>query len=170
MSTETGPADLVGQDELNQLVLQHEAEQLLYAYQDRVDHKDLTGLAEVFHPPDAVLERQDGPRTGRDAVIDLYRAFADSDVTNAQHNGYNVRVSETDTAGVLRVDSCFLAITTHASGGARYVWGRYRDDMVHHEGRWVYLVKRILIGRTLLIAEDQLAPPLARDSFGAMTD
>lgn len=154
--------------ELNQLVLQHEAEQLLYAYQDRVDHKDLTGLEEVFHP-DAVLERQDGPRNGRDAVIDLYRAFAASDVKNAQHNGYNVRVSETDTEGVLRVDSCFLAITTHESGGARYVWGRYRDDMVQYEGRWVYLVKRILIGRTLLIGEDQLAP-LARDSFGSMSD
>ena len=145
--------------------LQRAAESLLHEYQALVDSKDLDGLALIVHP-DVELTRQDGSRHGADRFLDLYRAFKDSDVDVAQHMGTNVVVTPGED-GVVRVDSCFLAITTHRSGGARFVWGRYSDDMVVHVGRWKLRAKRIAVTRTAVLGEDFLAP-VDRDSFGVL--
>lgn len=151
--------------EQDALGLQHAAESLLHEYQSLVDAKDIEGLARIVHP-DVELERQDGVRHGVEPFLDLYRDFRASDVEIAQHMGTNV-VATGLPDGLVRVDSCFLAITTHAAGGARIVWGRYRDDMVVHEGRWKIRAKRIKVVRTALLAEESLAP-VTMDSFGEL--
>jgi ketosteroid isomerase-like protein len=154
-------------DLLRTLELQRAAEDVTHRYQRLVDAKDLDGLAHLV-TDDVVLRRQDGERHGREQFLDLYRRFADSDVEVAQHMVTNVQVTELDPdEGNLRlqVDSCFLAITTHTSGEARLMWGRYCDDLVPREGRWLLSAKRIALVRTAYVEESALADP-ALDSFG----
>lgn len=151
--------------EVGDLLLHRAAEALLHEYQALVDAKDLDGLAAIIHP-DVELTRQDGTTHGAEHFLDLYRRFAASDVDVAQHMSSNVVVKRLD-GGLVGVDSCFIAITTHRSGGARIVWGRYHDTMVEHGGRWKIRAKRIRVVRTALLDQDALAP-LERDSFGPM--
>ena len=150
---------------LAELRLQRTAEALLNEYQALVDAKDIDGLACIVHP-DVELTRRDGTRHGVESFLDLYREFAASDVDVAQHMVTNV-VATPLPEETVRVDSRFFVITTHTAGGARLVWGSYRDHLVHHGGRWKLRAKRIAVVRTALLAESTLAPP-DRDSFGEL--
>ncbi|MGB6245674.1 nuclear transport factor 2 family protein [Gordonia sp. (in: high G+C Gram-positive bacteria)] len=147
------------------VAVQYAATSLLYEYQALVDEKDVDGLAQIIHP-DVELSRRDGTSFGREAFLDLYRRFAASDVQLAQHMATNIVATPTGDDTV-DVRSTFLAITTHAAGGARQIWGRYHDTMAPHRGRWVLTAKRIAVVRTALFAEDMLGPTDI-DSFGAM--
>ncbi|MDP3968293.1 MAG: nuclear transport factor 2 family protein [Nocardioides sp.] len=161
---------MTSNDLLRTLELKRAAEDVTYRYQRLVDAKDLDGLAALV-TDDVVLRRQDGEQRGRDAFLDLYRRFADSDVEVAQHMVTNVQVTELDPDTEdqrLQVDSCFLAITTHASGEARLMWGRYCDDVVRRADRWLLAAKRITLVRTAYVEESALASPDA-DSFGPRT-
>lgn len=154
-------------DVLRTLELERAGKEVLHRYQRLVDAKDLDGLADLV-TDDVVLSRHDGERQGREVFLDLYRRFAESDVTTAQHMASNVEVVELDPGDDdvrLRVDSCFLAITTHVSGEARLMWGRYSDDVVRRGERWLVAAKRIALLRTALVDEDSLVSPHV-DSFG----
>lgn len=154
-------------DLLRSLELQRAAEDVVHRYQRLVDAKDLDGLAALV-TDDVVLRRQDGERRGREEFLDLYRRFVASDVEVAQHMVTNVQVTELDAGeegARLQVDSAFLAITTHASGEARLMWGRYRDELVRRDDRWLLAAKHISLVRTAFIEESALAPP-ETDSFG----
>lgn len=142
--------------------MQHSAEQLLVTYQALVDAKDIEGLDAII-TDDVELVRQDGTRTGREAFLDLYRTFAASDVEIATHTVSNVRVAE---LGPQRygVDSCFVAYTTHTSGEARMVWGRYHHLMVDEDGTWLIAAKHIRIARTVVLGAGMTFDP-GRDSF-----
>ena len=149
------------------MMLHHfRAQRLLTAYTRLVDAKDVDGLREIAHP-DIVLVRSadDAPRAGREAFLDLYRDFTDSDVQQSQHMTTNLSVTDLG-GGTLGVAACFLAITTHPDG-ARATWGRYNDEMAQREGQWVFTAKRIQVTRTALIGEDLLAP-LNASSFDPM--
>jgi ketosteroid isomerase-like protein len=161
--TTTPPAT----DVLRSLELERAGREVLHRYQRLVDAKDLDALADLV-TDDVLLVRHDGERSGREAFLDLYRRFAESDVTTAQHMASNVEVSELEAGADdvrLRVDSCFLAITTHESGEARMMWGRYSDDVVRRGEQWLVAAKRIALLRTALVDEAALVSPHV-DSFG----
>lgn len=142
------------------------AQQLLTNYTRLVDAKDVEGLAAIAHPDIVLVRSADGtPRKGREAFLDLYRNFADSDVQKSQHMTTNVSAVELDD-GSLAVAARFLAITTHPDG-ARATWGRYDDEIAELDGKWVFTAKRIRVTRTALIGEDMLAP-LNASSFEPM--
>jgi ketosteroid isomerase-like protein len=154
-------------DVLRDLALQRAGKDVLHRYQRLVDAKDIDGLADLV-TDDVLLRRQDGERRGREAFLDLYRRFAESDVRVAQHMATNVEVAELDAGEDdvrLRVDSCFLAITTHETGEARLMWGRYSDDVVRRGDRWFVDAKRIALVRTAFVEAGALAAP-DMDSFG----
>ena len=155
---------------LRTLELRCAGEDVLHRYQRHVDAQDLEALAALV-TDDVVLRRRGEESTGREAFLDLYRRFAGSDVTTAQHMATNVQVEE-QPAGAddarLRVDSCFLAITTHGSGEARWMWGRYSDDVVLRGGRWLLAAKRIALVRTAVVEESALVSPEV-DSFALRT-
>lgn len=145
----------------------HAGEQLLLRYQRLVDAKDVDGLAGLV-TDDVLLRRRGTQERGREAFLDLYRRFAASDVITAQHMASNVEVSDLDAGADdvrIRVDACFLAITTHGTGEGRIMWGRYCDDMVSRDGDWLIDAKRIDLIRTAFVEESALASP-APDSFG----
>ncbi|WP_114424364.1 nuclear transport factor 2 family protein [Nocardioides houyundeii] len=157
-------------DLLRSLVLQREGERLLHTYQRLVDARDVQGLADLV-TDDVLLSRQGEEQRGREAFVDLYRRFAASDVDVAQHMATNVEVTELGTGGEgpVRIDSCFWVITTHRSGEARQVWGRYSDDMVRVDGRWLLSAKRIALVRTAFVEPSALAPA-DMTSFGPRPD
>jgi ketosteroid isomerase-like protein len=161
-------------DVLRSLSLQRDGERLLHTYQRLVDAKDVEGLGDLV-TDDVLLSRQDGESRGREAFVDLYRRFAASDVDVAQHMATNVEVTELgpetgmESEGPVRIDSCFWVITTHASGEARQVWGRYSDDMVRVGERWLLSAKRITVVRTAFVEASALAP-VAMTSFGPRPD
>ncbi|MFW0795864.1 nuclear transport factor 2 family protein [Gordonia sp. CPCC 205515] len=148
------------------VAIHYAATSLLYEYQSLVDAKDIDGLARIVHP-DVELTRYDGTSTGRAAFLDLYRRFAASDVQVAQHMATNVVATSNDD-GTVDVRSAFIAITTHAAGGARQIWGRYHDTMTQRNGRWVLTAKRIAVARTALFDEHMLAP-INIDTFGEIS-
>lgn len=152
---------------LRDLELERAGAGVLRRYQRFVDAKDLDALADLV-TDDVLLRRRDEEWTGREAFLALYRRFAGSDVTIAQHMATNVEVTALPAGADesrLRVDSCFLAITLHDSGEARLMWGRYSDDAVLREGRWLLAAKRIALARTAVVDESALVSP-DLDSFG----
>lgn len=150
---------------LERLATRAACEDLLKQYQRLVDAKDVEGLGRIV-VDDVELGRRQGPRHGREEFLDLYRAFAASDVEVAQHMATNIQVSPLPDEKQ-RVDSCFFVITTHAAGGARMVWGRYSDDMVRTGDGWRFSAKRIDVVRTALIPEESLVSGDV-SSFGPM--
>lgn len=153
----------MNRDELDELLVHHAGAKLLTEYQGLVDAKDIDGLAGIVHP-DVSLTRHDGTVHGAQAFLDLYRRFAASDVQTSHHMGTNVAVMP-GPDGTATVDSKFLALTTHATGEARMIWGTYRDEIARHEGRWVLTAKTIAITKMAVLDESHLAPG-GIDSFG----
>lgn len=143
------------------------ATDLLNRYQALVDAKDVAGLGDVV-TDDVEVVRVQGSGRGREAFLDIYRAFVASDVDVAQHMVSNVRVSPLED-GAHRVDASFWVITTHEAGGARQVWGRYSNDMVLTEDGWRLSAKRIRVIRTAVVPEEALMP-LDATSFGPLPD
>lgn len=157
-------------DVLRTLEFRHAGEQSLLQYQRLVDAKDLDGLAAMV-TDDVLIRRQSSEQRGREHFLALYRRFAESDVVRAQHMASNIGVAELEPAADevrLQVDSTFLAITTHRSGEARQMWGRYRDDVVLRDGRWLLAAKRIDLVGTAFVEESALASTSV-DSFGPRT-
>lgn len=150
---------------LHELEVRAAAADLTYRYQRFVDTKDLEGLASIVID-DVELQRRQGGGRGRHAFLDLYRGFVASDVDVAQHMATNIMVSPL-SEGRYRIDSSFFVITTHTSGDARMIWGRYSDDMVQEGEDWLYAAKRIDVLRTALIPEDSLVSGDVT-SFGPM--
>ncbi|MFV0457516.1 MAG: nuclear transport factor 2 family protein [Actinomycetales bacterium] len=145
--------------------IERAARALVHRYARLVDAKDLAGLGEIV-TDDVELDRRDGSRTGREAFVALYRAFAESDVLDSLHTVTNIEVVP---AGQDRwtVHAAFVAFTCHPDG-ARMNWGRYADDVVLDDaGELRLAAKRIRLARTALIPESMLAP-VERDSFGSM--
>ncbi|WP_166392247.1 nuclear transport factor 2 family protein [Nocardioides ochotonae] len=152
---------------LRRLEVESAAANLMHRYQALVDAKDVEGLA-ALATDDVELSRVQGDARGREAFKDLYRAFAASDVDVAQHMLTNLLL--TPLGGErYQVDATFWVITTHESGGARQVWGRYRNDIVEVDGEWRLAAKRIRVAGVALVPEESLLPR-DQNSFGPLPD
>ena len=152
---------------LRRLEVESAAANLMYRYQALVDAKDVEGLG-ALTTDDVELSRAQGDGRGREAFKDLYRAFAASDVDVAQHMLTNLLVTPLGDERY-QVDATFWVITTHESGGARQVWGRYRNDIVEVDGEWLLAAKRIRVVRAALVPEESLLPQ-DLNSFGPLPD
>lgn len=152
---------------LRRLEVESAAADLMYRYQALVDAKDVEALGDLV-TDDVELVRAQGDGRGREAFLDLYREFAASDVQLAQHMLTNLRVSPLE-GDRHQVDACFWVITTHATGEARQVWGRYRNDVVQVDGEWRLAAKRISITGIAVVPPEALLPT-GTTSFGPLPD
>jgi hypothetical protein len=152
---------------LRRLEVESAAADLMHRYHALVDTKDVEGLGGLV-TDDVELVRAQGDGRGREAFLDLYRAFAASDVRLAQHMLTNLRVSPLD-GDRHRVDACFWVITTHDTGEARQVWGRYRNDIVEVGDQWLLAAKRISITGIAVVPPEALLPA-GTTSFGPLPD
>lgn len=150
---------------LRRLEVESAAAELMHRYQALVDAKDVEGLGALV-TDDVELVRAQGNGKGRQDFLDLYRAFAASDVEVAQHMLTNLRVSPLGDDRH-QVDACFWVITTHRTGEARQVWGRYRNDIVPVDSEWRLAAKRISISGIAVVPEEALLPT-GVTSFGPL--
>ncbi|GAA3952269.1 nuclear transport factor 2 family protein [Gordonia caeni] len=152
-------------EDLEELMLHRAGERLLIEYQELVDARDIDGLAGIIDP-DVELTRHDGTVYGAQAFLDLYRRFAAEDITVAHHMATNIQVSRRDDGSAV-VHSKFLALTTHGTGEARQIWGRYTDRIARRDGRWRLLSKRIDVS-SMAVLDPQMLAPGGIDTFGAI--
>ena len=99
---------------------------VLHTYTLAVDSCDCDLLRSVF-TPDVVLHRVDGPRTGRDAVLEFYRSVFDGPVGWSVHLVTNVLVDR--AADGLVSQAAFHS--AQLSGETLIdIYGRYRHRFV----------------------------------------
>lgn len=102
----------------------------LHRYARAVDVADESLLAEVF-TEDAVLERVDGSREGRDAVLAFYRTVFEGPAVWSKHLVTNVTTAA-NTEG-FAVTAYFQAVS-RTEDDAMTVFGEYRDLLVRDGG------------------------------------
>lgn len=152
-------------EDLDELILHRAGERLLIEYQELVDARDIDGLAGLIDS-EVELTRHDGTVYGAQAFLDLYRRFAAEDIVVSHHMATNLQVSRRDDGSAL-VESKFLALTTHGTGEARQIWGRYTDRIACRDGHWRLLSKRIDVSAMAVLDPEMLAPG-GIDTFGVI--
>jgi hypothetical protein len=125
--------------------LAYRAQAAMYTYAWAADARDIDKLRELAIE-DIVVTQTTGTKHGREAFLDIYRAFATSDVELSRHVVSNVLLTRED-AGV-RVDAYFEATMFRAHNTTR-VFGRYSDSMVDIDGSLKLAHKRIQVDRVL---------------------
>lgn len=131
-----------------EIEIRESVRQTLSDYTAATDSFDLAALASCF-APDGVLEFTggDGPLTGPAAIeAGLGAALSGSPEpdrprpTYVRHHVSSVRFISVKP-GRAQVSSYFAVYTDI---GADH-WGRYRDVLVPHEGRWLFAHRRITV-------------------------
>ena len=125
------------------------AAQLLYTYARAVDEGDIDTLAEIA-AEDVQLTRVDGTRSGREAFLDLYRAFRDSSVQVSKHVVTNVQAFWEDD-GLVSIKAYFQA-TMLDENGTRLVIGQYADSARDDGDSLVYVHKRIQVEHVVAVS------------------
>lgn len=128
------------------------AAQLLYAYARAVDEGDADALGALI-ADDAAITRVDGTHTGREAFLDVYRAFWSSPVQGSKHLVTNVQAFP-EEGGLVRAEAYFQAVMFDPDG-TRFVVGRYRDTLRETAGGLRLAHKRIMIERVAVVRETQ---------------
>ncbi len=126
------------------------AAQLLYTYARAVDEGDLDTLEQIAYE-DVSLTRVDGTKHGREAFLNLYRGFRDSeDKQGSKHVITNVQAFPEPGApgGLVRAKAYFEA-TMFDSDGTRVVIGQYDDSMRDDGNGLKYVHKRITVERVV---------------------
>ena len=117
----------------------------LARYAHLVDRGRLDETAALF-TEDAVLEAGDEPAArGREAIRALVagagtRLAAGGRAARIQHHVSSVMIAFED-AWTATVESYFLALTDRGPDH----WGRYRDRLVLHDGRWLFAHRRVRV-------------------------
>jgi 3-phenylpropionate/cinnamic acid dioxygenase small subunit len=125
------------------------AAQLLYTYARAVDEGDIDTLAAIA-AEDVQLTRVDGTRSGREAFLDLYRAFRDSNARGSKHVITNVQAFR-DGDGLVSIKAYFQA-TMFEEDGIRVVIGQYADSARDDGDSLVYVHKRIQVERVITLS------------------
>lgn len=118
------------------------AREASWRYATAIDTLDFDLLASVF-APDATLTTRRGTRTGRDAIIEYYRA-ALADPIDRRHFLVNQRVT-VEGPGSARLDSYFL-YTFAGEDTSILGWGAYVDHVAVVDGVGAITSKEISIG------------------------
>ncbi len=116
----------------------------LHRYARAVDRGDEELLAQAF-TEDVVLERADGPREGKDAVLAFYRQVFEGPTVWSKHLITNLLVQP--SASGLAVTSYFQAISRTAND-AIAIFGEYDDLLVPFDAEMRIARKRIDVQQT----------------------
>lgn len=120
------------------------AQTALHRYARAVDRGDAESLAEVF-TEDVVLERADGTREGKDAVLAFYRRVFEGPTVWSKHLITNLLVRP--RAGGLAATSCFQAVS-RTTNDAIAIFGEYDDLLVPFDAGMRIARKRIDVQQT----------------------
>jgi hypothetical protein len=126
-------------------------ENLVYAYAERIDAGDLTGVAELFRDgrveaaPGMVFEGVEQVRGLYDSATRLY----DDGTPRTKHVTTNVAVEVDDDAGTATARSYYTVFQqTDALPLQPIIAGRYHDTFHRVDGRWCFDTRAIFIDLT----------------------
>jgi hypothetical protein len=111
----------------------------LHRYAEAVDSRDPAQITSVL-AAGVLLTRGEVVTEGVEAFVEAYRPFLEADILASRHVVLNPIV-ESSGPDAATVRSCFQA-TTFTTGATRQVFGRYVDDVVRVDGRWLVSHKR----------------------------
>ncbi|MBY6412605.1 nuclear transport factor 2 family protein [Rhodococcus sp. BP-252] len=134
--------------------LAYRAQAALYSYAWAADSGDLDTLRDMALEDIAVTQSTQ-EKQGREAFLDIYRAFAASDTELSRHVVTNTVV--TNEGDGVRIDAYFEA-TLFTSGSTSRIFGRYSDSLVEVDGSLKLKHKRIFVDRVMAL-------PVATDAF-----
>jgi len=125
-----------------ELIAREQIRDLVAAYAHLADTGRFDALLELF-APDGVLHGGDAPEAhGHDAIRAILSGTGSDlkDVTAVQlirHHVSNLRI-EVDGPDRARGASYFFVVTDRGPDH----WGRYRDEYVQRDGRWLFRYRR----------------------------
>jgi uncharacterized protein (TIGR02246 family) len=79
---------------------------------------------------------------GRDAIVEFYRQFFQSEMKNGRHNLAN-EIIERDGDGYRSF--CYFHETVERDGDSLVGWGTYEHTFLHEDGAWKICKKRVTI-------------------------
>ncbi len=117
--------------------------ELIAQYNFAIDHEDYQGWADCFAPAgifDGVIGKFDAHRDLDRFVTEVKRLSADS--PNLRHYVSNI-LSEVD--GDTARSKCFLLMTSATKeGGTKIaIAGEYEDQLVKHDGKWLFSYRKV---------------------------
>jgi 3-phenylpropionate/cinnamic acid dioxygenase small subunit len=128
-----------------------EIENLLYAYAERIDAGDLTGVAELFRhgrleaAPGVVFEGTDEVRSMYDAATRLY----DDGTPRTRHVTTNVAVEVDRTTGTATSRAYYTVYQqTDELPLQVIIAGRYHDSFHRIDGEWCFEVREMFVDLT----------------------
>ena len=119
--------------------------ELIARYNFAIDHDDYQGWANCFAPDgifDGMIGKFDAHRELDRFTTEVKRLSADS--PNLRHYVTNIL---TDVDGDTARSKCFLMMTsTTKEGGTKVVIaGEYEDQLVKHDGKWLFSYRKVHI-------------------------
>lgn len=108
----------------------------LARYCHRCDDGDFTGLAELF-TPDGVFNYAGRTCTGRAAIVEFFQGSQARPEQRGKHLTANIAVEPAGDDRV-RVASDFLFLRRDGSRLVPAITGRYDDELVRVDGRWLF--------------------------------
>lgn len=125
-----------------ELIAREQIRDLVAAYAHLADTGRFDALLELF-APDGVLHGGDAPEARGHAAIRAFLTGTSSDLKDVtpvqliRHNVSNLRI-EVESREVARGASYFFVVTDRGPDH----WGRYRDEYVCRDGRWLFRHRR----------------------------
>ena len=117
-----------------------DARNLVGAYADAVDSRDVTAFDAIF-AEDMQLLAPGRHYVGRAAVVEFYRDSAERDPSPRRHFICNTRIVHADIDGAEALSS--FVYTAGTAGQSVVGWGRYRDVFARRNGELMFVEKNI---------------------------
>ncbi len=121
---------------------------LVFAYAERLDAGDLTGVADLFADASLRTQGQPGALHGRDAVHALYAAMVllYDGRPCTRHVTTNVVIDVDTSAGTASARSYFTVLQARPELPLQpIIAGRYQDEFVRRDGVWSFAERVISV-------------------------
>ena len=122
---------------------------LIYAYAERIDAGDFEGVAELFAAGRITAEGSQVVRSGRDAVLDMYRSTTriheDTGTPKTKHVTTNLVVNVDEQSGTGSARSYFTVLQATPSLALQpVIAGRYHDRFERRGRAWMFTERHII--------------------------
>ena len=130
---------------------------LMCHYCHLVDRGEMSDVVDLFHPRGTLVLPPDPPATGREAILQGYENWAAGARKPTVWLRHRIDTPWIRIEGDRAFSVCYLTADFLLRKKQR-VWclmGRYEDELVRHEGGWLFWRREIIIASRI-----DLGPPL----------
>ncbi|MBU2549126.1 MAG: nuclear transport factor 2 family protein [Proteobacteria bacterium] len=130
---------------------------LMCHYCHLVDRGDMADVVALFHPEGTLILPPDPPATGREAMARAYEKWAEGARKPTVWLRHRIDTPWIRIDGDRAVSVCYLTadFLLRKKQRVQTLVGRYEDELIRHEGRWMFWRREIVIASRI-----DLGPPL----------